>query len=759
MRTVQYGEHRIDLIDGAGGLIRPAGPGADRPRRTRPPVIAVATPLGRETQVALALSALDQGRPVHFHGPCGVGKSTLLRHLALVAGRDFARPGAFLEPGPDEHPDDVVQDLLRELGLIGPHARATAGQARRILAATQPVVALDQDDGPSAALLDRLSGCLLVLGSEHPGISSHELAGLAAEDALALLQRDVGGPLDGYERTSALRLAAAVDGRPLPLRQAAALVRTGADSFANLADAAERDPAAIGRRAMSGLDRVEQDVIGILAVFGAALLPADLVEILGDAGACREALVRLRDRRVLESVEDRFGFAACRTPDHVERFFRTFDTTSAVRDIVDYLRASDPGADATLSLVKAVVTLIGRLAERRQWHAVVALVEAAEPILTLAGRWAACQRILDLGIHAAHEIGDWTAVSMFQHEQGTLAAVRGDIDLAREDLSRAYESRVRAGDHRAAEISLRNLRSLPAPVAPEPPPADPAGRGRPMVRRILTLGAMLAALLVLATGFVNVAEGDEDVVQPPPPSGSPSTAPSRSVSPAPSQPTKPTGGTPSTPPSRSPSSSDPGALPSLTPRRVNLGRYHLGFHGAPRRTLTLHNDRDVTVAFGPPRTTDTAFAVSADTGCGGVVAPHATCVITVVFAPGTVGEHEADLTVPVVGFPSVSAHLSAVGFRTLTVKVVKHNTDVGVVFDSSGVVNCGSGPCVYEFSQPQVNLGTTIETCEGCYSGFTRQGCGFRAPHTCNVSMDVDRTVTATFSHPDDPSPSGPEVE
>jgi hypothetical protein len=359
MTMVLYGKLRIDLVQDAGGLIRRTGTDAgwvSPPRRVRAPTVAVATPLGRAADVALALRMLGEGHTVNFYGPCGVGKTTLLRHLAPAAGRAFARPGAYLEVGADENPDDVVQRLLRKLGLIEPHVRATAEQSSRILAAVRPVVAIDKDDGGLSTLLGRLARCLVIVGSEHPlggqGIASYELSGLGDDDASVLLRRDAGREFDVHERASAARLVAAVEGRPLPLRQAASLVRIGVSSFAALANAAERDPVAISRKAVTGLDRTGHDVVSILAVFAGVLLPADLVDIVGDSGKCREALIKLRERRVIESADDRFGFPACRAPGNIDHFFRTFDTTTAVRDIVKYVSAWDPGSDAALSMAR-----------------------------------------------------------------------------------------------------------------------------------------------------------------------------------------------------------------------------------------------------------------------------------------------------------------------------------------------------------------------------------------------------------------------
>ena len=129
---------------------------------------------------------------------------------------------------------DLLQDLAARLYHSDQPVKLTPAQCARLLGQVSAVIAVDDlSAGPEQVsyLLGVLSGCTVVVGSARPVLvpagSSQRLAGLPAEAALSLLAHDLGRPLTGQEVAAAPGLAAAVDGQPLHLRQAAALVRDG----------------------------------------------------------------------------------------------------------------------------------------------------------------------------------------------------------------------------------------------------------------------------------------------------------------------------------------------------------------------------------------------------------------------------------------------------------------------------------------------------------------------------------------------------
>ncbi|GID31699.1 hypothetical protein [Paractinoplanes brasiliensis] len=889
MLTASYANHRLDLIPGAGFQASPAG--ASRPAASahRSPVVAVAAPLGREPQIALVLQALSRGHVVNVRGPCGIGKSTLLRHLAsadaalpapgaspgrhaagnpvfpdhprLPDGRapadpavpgdwwapadsavpgdwwapadpavpgdwrasadsavsgawwapadpavpgDWrasadpavpARPWVYVHVSAGDEPEDVVEAVL---GLLGHPGRPEA------LAHLRPVVALDCDAGGVAAVEALRPHCAVLVGSEqHVTGVPCELPGLAEEDAVVLLARDLGRDLDASERMAAARLTAAIEGSPLRLRQAAAVVREGRHTVEDLADAVTRDPAALTRMTLLGLDRVDRGALTVLGALAGMHLPAELVEIVTDAGNTREALLKLQRRRLVDVEEDRFGLPACRAPGNTALLFRTINLVSAVRDIAEFVRAADPGADGTITLAKALVTQTGELARRRQWAAVVTLVEAAEPILTVAGRWSTCHRLLTLGIEGARHVGDLASEALFHHEQGTLALCSGDHALARDELTQAVGQRARLGDNRGMEVSTHNLGLIPghAPADQDEtvahdgggaargagealgaiplrarsvglePPASTAAKSR---GRLKAAAGTLVAVVILGLGVVDAlwdtSDGAKGSTSPsssptPPATGTPPTGPNI---PPPTRPPRtgpaPTGnprnqepGVPGTTrqtgnitPTRTPPVTTPGTTgpppprpPVLSPAEVDFGQFHLGGR-FPERVLTLRNDDDVAVRYDQPKLTGSSFRVADTDGCAGVLPPLGSCRFTVAFGPQGPGATRAELTFPVAGFPAVRSELVAAAFRELTLSVTVERGATGKVSVPSAGRECAERACPPPVRVFASSVDLAAEVCEGCTIKWV---CEPRATK-CSVGMPADRAVEITVDPP-----------
>ena len=98
-----------------------------------------------------------------------------------------------------------------------------------------------------------------------------------------------------------------MEGQPLHLRQAAALVRAGERTFAELAAAAERDPESLDWLAIDALPNPQRRVLAMLALAGGALLPPDLLSAMASVADIREAISDLHARGLAGREEDRFG--------------------------------------------------------------------------------------------------------------------------------------------------------------------------------------------------------------------------------------------------------------------------------------------------------------------------------------------------------------------------------------------------------------------------------------------------------------------
>ena len=499
MAEMLYGNFRIELDANLGNQVdrtMPASPAAFT-RRWPIPVDPPPALLGRDQELDQIRQAVLQLGPIQFYASCGFGVTTLLRYVA--AGRpgvSVSAPYLYLRVGDGPLPD-VLHQLVSAAFASEGTIRPTLSLSAQLLATLQAVVVLDDvrsDPEVISYLVTAMPGCSVVVGAarhllKDGSAPSHRLSGLPEDAGLALLARDLARPVNTNELPAARRLWSAVEGQPLHLRQAAALVRAAEHTFAELAAAAERDPESLDRLAIDALPNPQRRVLAVLALAAGALLPPDLVSAMASVADIREAISDLHAHGLAERHEDRFGLPICKVDTYRPQLLTYVDAGSAARELIRWLTSRDPADQVSLSVAEAAMSLIGFAAEQGDLRTVVALVRVVEPILTLAGRWQVYSHALHQGMQAAQQLGDQVSQAYFAHQQGTLALCQDQLPAAQQHLKHALELRRRLGDRRGAERTQQNLEVL----QPTPPPTPPP----PRRRRRVSVGLIMACLVLV----------------------------------------------------------------------------------------------------------------------------------------------------------------------------------------------------------------------------------------------------------------------
>ncbi len=750
MNTILYGNLSVEIIADLGARVNRlslrSAPPSLVPRPFRPPESSRFALLGRQEQINEAYAAIRSQRPVEFTATCGYGKSTLLRHVAANAVSDGAAGSSvYLNAGPDGI-DDLLQRLVTKLYTADQPVKLTPDQCARLLGQVRAVIALDDVAlGPDQVeyLLRLLPGCSLVLGSRRPVLGRHGssgvLAGLPDDAAIELITSELGRQLSGDEQAAAGRLVAAVDGQPLHLRQAAALVRENGLSFQRLAETAERDPEDLDRLSVNALAVRERRALAVLALAAGALLPADVVGAMGDIAMIGESLGLLHRRGLAEQHADRFGLPVCKVGGYRQLLLKDLDLAAALRELAGWLANRDPASADSLSAAGAALSIIEWAAELGDWPAVARLARVAEPILTLAGRWEASRHILDRGMEAARATGDRAAEALFSHQQGTLAFCQDQLDAARALLERALELREQLADHDGAAVTRHNLQLLlPAPPPPPPPPARTALSAR---RALLITAGVLVGLIVLVLGVVKAAT----------PHGPDHRDTAATLTPSPTTgSTTPTGpgqdgtGTSSTgpggtetnssgPDGRS-SSNRPPLRPPLVPP-ADLGRVDITPGQPPASqqvTVTNSNPQPLLITGAQA---SAPFSVTPGTCSTGQPIPaQGSCSITVQFAPTALGVSTATLTIDSSAGQS-TAQLSGTGFAKLMIMVVGGGTVQGD--DGASCSSPDPTGCADQVTAP-ITLTATPAT-SGDKTAVFKGWCG-------PLDLTADASATAVFS-------------
>ncbi len=761
-------------------LVDPAQPsGRVAVRRALPPM---SVPVGRQGELAFLRENLVSFTPVVVHAPCGYGVSTLLRWVATTPGVGIAADHAYVAVG-ECTLEDLLRRLVLELFIDLPGRIATPHQCRALLAPITSVVVLDDlrcDPTVLDALVSLMPNACFVVGTLTPpppmdDVATLAVRGLSDEAALEVLAAS-GRRLDPH---LARELARAVYGRPLHLRQAAALLREGRHTLPGLLAIARRDPWELDRLSIGALSDAQRRVLTVLALLGGACVPNELVTMISGVREVRGVLRTLRDRGLAEDRLDRFLLPVCVTDRFRSMLLPKVEIGAALRPVIDALAARRP--PEAMDLADLGLSALGLTAERRDWAAVQALVRVLTPVLVAAGRWDDAERALNEWAEAARHLGEPVQEALALHERGLVNGLRGEFGRGIQDLLAAQDRWAAAGEGAAAAIAAANAEALDAMAGG---PAGPPRGGTAVVARRLLAVLVVAASAGIGAGAVaaqglgrtdaggNGSAPAATVTALVTPGTTPRTPGPSFTTPRPRGAITPTAKvstpTPSTP---SPSVTTPSPPTSLTPLALevedaDMGKGRLSGAVVPRRvvTVTNRNEQDVTIT---GATLPEPFAVIADK-CEGALGPAQSCELTVEFKPTQIGPARGDLVVSTAEADDATLTLTGTGTVLVTLKVTAlPGIDIspGRVTDASGALSCPS-TCTLEVdysdpltltARPMVN-GSKVPTPFAGWSGCTPQEAPGDEPGFMRRACVVDPTastedleVTAAYASPPGP--------
>ena len=512
---VAIGNNILQIGNVYGGVVNVAMPEQKpRPRPRPTPVSLRPRPfpglLDREAEVGAATTALQFATPVEFYGQAGLGKTTLLRHLAHHPAADTFPAGVVYLSARRQPVEDLLQSLFDAFYESDVPFKPTGAEVRHALQSKRALVILDDVDlarDEVEALMDTAPACTFLLAAPERCLWGEGravgLRGLPPDNALALVERELGRAVTPQEQTAAQSLCTALDCHPLRILQAAALAREEGLTLAEVARRVQTSSPdeALTAQVLAPLPAPEQRVLAALAALGDAPLHAEHLSVLTGIADVTPVLQTLQNRGLVQAHSPRYSLTGALGQD-LQRAWNL--TPWAERALAHFTAWAEEQQtpDRLLEDADAVLRTLEWAVEAERWKDVLRLGRAVEGALALGGRWAAWAQVLQWVLQAARAPGNQAAEAWALHQLGTRALCLGDTVAARTSLTQALRMREALGDQAGAAVTRHNLDIFFGPPAPpQEPPQPPSTLAPASGVPLLVKGiVVLASVLVLALG-------------------------------------------------------------------------------------------------------------------------------------------------------------------------------------------------------------------------------------------------------------------
>ena len=424
--------------------------------------------LGRKAEVAATTTALQAASPAEFHGPAGIGKTKLLRHLAYQQFTSGFSDGVVYFSAIRHKPvDDLLLELFDAFYEREATYKPTSVQVRHALQAEQALIILDDVDlgrDEVAELMDTAPSCTFLLASIECCLwgegQALALQGLARDDALELLERELGRPLSAEERPAAEALCTVLEGHPLSLLQLAALVKEDGHSLPNLAALLRDGPPAeaLREQALAACSEQEKQILAVLAVPRGASLGKQHVSALTGIEDIDIPIASLKQRKLAQSYSPRYSLTGSLERTLGEEWDLTPWNEQALEHFATWAEHNRPNPQLVAEETDAILGILRWALREQRWEGALRLGRAVEGALAVGGQWGAWAQVLSSQLQAARELGDRAAEAWSLHQSGAQALCLEDYSVkTRTDLSEALRIRESLGDWAGAAVTRHNL--------------------------------------------------------------------------------------------------------------------------------------------------------------------------------------------------------------------------------------------------------------------------------------------------------------
>ena len=391
-----------------------------RPRRS-------SEPIGRKEEINAAITTLQFISPAEFHGPAGIGKTKLLHHLAYYHFAPAFSGGVVSFTGIRHKPlEDLLLDLFDAFYEREITYKPTSTQVRHFLKDEEALIILDDvelEREDVEAMMDAVPSCTFLLGSTERCLwgdgRALALRGLPPEDALALVEHELGRSLSEEERPATEALCTALGGSPLRLQQLVALVQEDGYTFAELAGrfVFSASPAeALTEQALAACTEQERSVLAALAVARGANLGERHVSALTGISDVAPVLDSLQRRKLAQSHSPRYSLTGSLDEALPEEWDLASWNEWALEHLTAWAEQQRHAPEHVAEEADAILGVLRWALQEERWEEALRLGRAVEGSLALGGQWGAWAQVLGWELQAARALDDRSAEAWSLHQ-------------------------------------------------------------------------------------------------------------------------------------------------------------------------------------------------------------------------------------------------------------------------------------------------------------------------------------------------------
>jgi hypothetical protein len=428
------------------------------------------TLVDREELLKEAIAAFEARQSVEFYSSAGFGKTVLLHSIAQNHQARTLFPNGVISLSP-VHPNvgDLLQSIWDAFYESNIPYKPTAYQIWQQIQEKQALIVLDE----SALIQDELTELMNICGNCNFLIASATsrlkkkgrsiaLTGLAINDALALVERELQRSLKREELPAAKSLCTLLNGHPMHLQIAVASMleegRSLAEVVSQLSSSAPGN--SLIQQVMASLSTSERTILELLTIMGDVGLESEQVSDITQISDAFGLLERLRRRYLVQLESTRYKMNRTIVEIFPPEWQLAQPLEKAIAYFVDWAERYQQYPNILLLEAEAIAQIIEVLVKNNRWQDVLRLAKCVESSLALSRQWGLWGQVLQRGLQASQAQTDKAAEAWVLHQLGTRALCMEENSTAKNYLTKAIQLRQSLGDEKGVAATRHNVNLL-----------------------------------------------------------------------------------------------------------------------------------------------------------------------------------------------------------------------------------------------------------------------------------------------------------